>query len=505
MTSFGGHAWSAPLPESVIWLARDPALLRHAPVALQEDGAELGPAQAPLEVIRQAGGGAYQLSDDLLIFSTSDNSDPRSNRRTYAFDLAEGLLEASRVLRSDFQEGEEAFDMGWAAEPGDVRVAVIGAGRRGVRLARLIKRWPAFRLALLVDPLAHRTAFLKSRLKLPQLQTAEVLTRRLLRENGISIAFIASPDAAHAESAIEAMRVGCHVFIEKPIASTVRDARRIAAESRRLDRLAHVGFVLRYAPFWRAIKRELTAGGLGSLQFVSISDQLSLMHGASYMRRWHSDPATGGLILHKGCHDLDLLSWLLGAVPVRVASFGARAFFARRPPPSTHCSRCPERDACAFAYEHMPLGTTPEERADPARFDLDRCVFGVADGCAETQTAMLEFPGGLIASYELLMFGASVSDRKVQIVGSHGTLVGSFSAGRLRIDYNDGRPAQIISTATGEGHGGGDERSVATFLRAVRGLPSETLPPEEAGVSVAVAFAAERARLAGRAIPVVAP
>jgi predicted dehydrogenase len=456
-------------------------------------------------MIRQAGRGAYQLWKDQLVFSTSDNSDPRSNGRTYAFDLAEEFLEGNRVLRSDFQEGEEAFDMGWAVAPGNVRVAVIGAGRRGVRLARLVKRWPAFRLGLLVDPMAHRTDFLKSLLKLPQLQTAEVLTRRLLRENSISIAFIASPDAAHAESAIEAMRVGCHVFIEKPIASTVRDARRIAAESRRLDRLAHVGFVLRYAPFWRAIKQQLAAGSLGALQFVAISDQLSLMHGASYMRRWHSDPATGGLILHKGCHDLDLLSWLLGSIPTRVASLGARPFFAVRPPPSTHCSRCPEVGACAFAYENMPLGTTPQEGADPTLFDLDRCVFGVADGCVETQTATFEFPDGLIASYELLMFGASASDRKVRIVGSRGTLIGSFSAGRLRIDYNDGRPAQVIATESGEGHGGGDERSVATFLRAVTGLPSETLPPEEAGVSVALAFAAERARLAGRVVPVVAP
>ena len=77
-----GRAWVAKVPAGF-----EPGDDLDAPTAsrliLYEDDRELGPSHALHETIRQIGGGAYSHWNDTLYFSTSDGSDPRTNRRTY--------------------------------------------------------------------------------------------------------------------------------------------------------------------------------------------------------------------------------------------------------------------------------------------------------------------------------------------------------------------------------------------------------------------------------------
>lgn len=73
-----GHCFIADLPE---WLLCD---RDHASwLLLFEDGVELGPAHAPQELVRTMGRGRFSHWGSSLYFSTSDNSDPRSNSRSY--------------------------------------------------------------------------------------------------------------------------------------------------------------------------------------------------------------------------------------------------------------------------------------------------------------------------------------------------------------------------------------------------------------------------------------
>ena len=78
-----GFAWVAALPSS---LATGDILEapRRSPLVLFEHDCLLGPAHAEHAVIRSTGGGSYSHWQDYLLFSTSDNSDPNHNGRTYS-------------------------------------------------------------------------------------------------------------------------------------------------------------------------------------------------------------------------------------------------------------------------------------------------------------------------------------------------------------------------------------------------------------------------------------
>src|SRR6185312_3565807 len=69
---------------------------------------------------------------------------------------------------------------------------------------------------------------------------------------------VAKPDAvsinswpnSHAEYAIKAMDAGCHVFMEKPIATNIEDAERVVAKAREKNRKLVLGYILRVHPSW---------------------------------------------------------------------------------------------------------------------------------------------------------------------------------------------------------------------------------------------------------------
>ncbi|MEP6607088.1 MAG: hypothetical protein ABJA83_00235 [Burkholderiaceae bacterium] len=75
----GGHCYLADLPP---YLLSD--YESHSSLVLTEDGAVLGPAHAAHDDIRKSGGGRFAHWGAGVYFSTSDNSDPRANGRSYA-------------------------------------------------------------------------------------------------------------------------------------------------------------------------------------------------------------------------------------------------------------------------------------------------------------------------------------------------------------------------------------------------------------------------------------
>ncbi|MBY0276534.1 hypothetical protein K2Z84_14425 [Candidatus Binatia bacterium] len=83
-----GHAFWVALPEE--WLPYASSLddPQRSTVILQEDGRPLGPANAPVTTVQTTGRGSFVHWGGWLYFSTSDNTDPRSNGREYRLVLA---------------------------------------------------------------------------------------------------------------------------------------------------------------------------------------------------------------------------------------------------------------------------------------------------------------------------------------------------------------------------------------------------------------------------------
>ena len=70
---------------------------------------------------------------------------------------------------------------------------------------------------------------------------------------GPDLVCIATYSDSHADYAIAAMEAGADVFVEKPLATTMEDARRVVDAAKRLGRKLVVGYILRHHPSWRKL------------------------------------------------------------------------------------------------------------------------------------------------------------------------------------------------------------------------------------------------------------
>lgn len=130
--------------------------------------------------------------------------------------------------------------------------------------------------------------------------------------NYADIAVVAVPHHLHAPVAIDAMRAGLHAFVEKPLATTMTDARRMLDVAAERQRRIGVGLVRRQYASFKFVKRVLERGWLGRVTSFDFRE------GGIY--NWPVATATtfrkqtaGGVLFDTGAHTLDmLLSWLGG-------------------------------------------------------------------------------------------------------------------------------------------------------------------------------------------------
>ena len=162
---------------------------------------------------------------------------------------------------------------------------------------------------------------ISERLGIPCFQSADDLLPSMKPD----IMIILTPPNAHAELAITAMRAGCHVLVEKPMASSVGEADemiRVANASRCL--LATV-FQHRFRPEVMAAHSLIRSGALGTIQRVSLVDpslrNSTYFQSAPWRGTW--DGEGGGVLMNQAPHALDLLCHLVG-MPRRVLAITAR-------------------------------------------------------------------------------------------------------------------------------------------------------------------------------------
>ena len=392
----------------------------------------------------------------------------------------------------------------WAPPERPIGCAIVGMGQRGASFARRLDLLEGVELRWFADLSAERMEQARDGLAGPPPRlTADAA--EAFADPAVEAVFVALPDWLHRPFAVAAFEAGKHVFLEKPMATTLADAWAIVAAWKASGRILQLGYVLRETPFYQAVRRIVAEGALGRVHAVRLTDDLGVVHGASYMRRWHRRSAnSGGLIVHKGCHDLDLVCWLLNDQPARVASFGGAELFAR-PAPAPFCSVCPERPACPYADTGVNEARTPAQKADPTAFGLDICVFGEGHDIVDNQVVAFEMAGGTRGAFSLGMQNPHGSRRTVSVLGDKGRLDGVFDLGEFDVFTNDGaRPLKWSMKASGTGgHGGGDIRTLRAFLDACLGrAPPEVTDPTDALRGLAFALAAEAARVRGVVIEV---
>lgn len=136
-------------------------------------------------------------------------------------------------------------------------------------------------------------------------------TEPLLARDDVEAVYIATPTIAHAPQALAAIAAGKHVLVEKPLAMSVAEGRRVAAAARRKGVLVGTGFMMRHHGAHVRIKQLIESGAIGKP--VMGRAQLSCWY-PPIAGAWRQDPALGGggAFADMGNHCFDLLEMFLG-------------------------------------------------------------------------------------------------------------------------------------------------------------------------------------------------
>ncbi len=192
-----------------------------------------------------------------------------------------------------------------------MNLAIVGAGRMGWIFARAIHQIPNARVAYVVN------RSLENAQKMGEFFACPFSTKLEDALPKVDAVVISTTTPSHTELSIACAEAGKPFFVEKPIADTLENGKKIVEAVERTKTLNMVGFHRRFDPAYAQAKKHIEAGGLGQLEvFRSISRDATM--GSSSLE-FHLN--SGGLIVDMGVHDMDLARWFMGEV-VSVQALG---------------------------------------------------------------------------------------------------------------------------------------------------------------------------------------
>ena len=148
--------------------------------------------------------------------------------------------------------------------------------------------------------------------------------RALLERERIDVAVIATPNHTHFDVVRDVLEQVDHLLIEKPLCTTVSDARALMVTAKAHSGVVTVGMGYRFMPATTRLVEELKAGRAGLLKMISIRE-----HRNPFLRKvgdWNRFARnTGGTLVEKCCHFFDLMLLMANAEPVRVFASAAQS------------------------------------------------------------------------------------------------------------------------------------------------------------------------------------
>ncbi|WMJ68205.1 Gfo/Idh/MocA family oxidoreductase [Stenotrophomonas sp. 24(2023)] len=292
----------------------------------------------------------------------------------------------------------------------------------------------------------------------------------------VQVVHVCTPNHLHRAMAQAALEAGKHVICEKPLATTLEDARALAALAAANGRVATVPFVYRYHPVVREARARIAQGELGPLHLIHGSYlQDWLLDPAS--NNWRVDPALGGtsrVFADIGSHWCDLVEWVSGERFTEVSA--------------------------AFATVIAERGATAGQSfATPAAGGAMQAV-----ASEDVATAMFRTGAGTLASLTVSQVSAGRHNRLwFEIDGARASVAfNQEDAERLWIGLPDQREEifvrgpgagsaeqrrlSVLPAGHAQGYGQCFEAFVADTYRAIDGEQPQGLPTVEDGVRSAL-------------------
>ncbi len=365
-----------------------------------------------------------------------------------------------------------------------MRIGIVGLGLRASHVVSQLKRaMPELQVSGYVDPNPGGLAYL-SQAAVPERAYPDLAS---LLESKPDLLLVASPNHLHLEHIKQGLAAGVPIFAEKPIVvsreQTFALAKLLAEHG---TGQVQVGLVLRYARHMRSLREAQDEGLLGSVVSIEANEHIAPYHGAFFMRDWRRlTKYSGGFMLEKCCHDLDMYNMIAASRPVRVASFGGRSSFVPANAPG------PGDDASVY-------------RQKASMWEAAEDAFAADGDIVDNQVAILEYASGARLAFHTNSYVPD-EQRRFCVIGTEGMAEGDLVRGDLKITSARTRATlrecDFSSHADSGMHYGADElmaQDLARYLRGeIKSLPVSAVDCMVAGLT---AMALDEARTSGTVV-----
>lgn len=205
--------------------------------------------------------------------------------------------------------------------PEPVRVGLVGLGIWGSNHAAAYGDDPRCELAVVCDKNETLAKEMGARCGVPWVSSIEALLDR-----DVDAVSVATPDFAHVDVVTEVLRRRKHVFVEKPLATSLADAQTLARLAAGQGVVAMVDFQNRWNPAFLAIRQTLEDSSLGKplTGYVRLSDAIEV---ATEWLPWAGKSGPEWFLMS---HSIDLASWLIGQEAQSVYAWGRRGLLSAR-------------------------------------------------------------------------------------------------------------------------------------------------------------------------------
>ncbi|MDF2963439.1 MAG: oxidoreductase, partial [Paenibacillus sp.] len=158
-------------------------------------------------------------------------------------------------------------------EQNPVTAVIVGAGQRSMVYASYAERHPdQLLIAGVVEPDAERRRLAAERFGIPE-GNAFASVEELTARTKIADAVInGTMDEMHVKTTLPLLEHGYHVLLEKPIGVTEEETLLLEAEAKKYNRTVMICHVLRYAPFYKAVKQLVSDGEIGEIVNIQTSE-----------------------------------------------------------------------------------------------------------------------------------------------------------------------------------------------------------------------------------------
>ena len=406
-----------------------------------------------------------------------------------------------------------------------MKLALIGAGQRGMIYSEYALLSKKAEIIAVVEPNEMRRKNAAQKLNISKEGQYTTPEEFFLKGRICDAVMIASMDQDHYKQTMSALELGYDILLEKPISPDPRETLKIQEKADQNGCKVIVCHVLRYNSFFSKIKEIIDSGELGRVVSIQHNENVGNFHIAhSFVRgNWRRSDLSSPLIMQKSCHDMDILTWLVGSEAKRIASFGSLTYFKKENAPqnsSDRCLTCKVADKCRFnaLKAYLPVcGNWPatlitqDQTEEGIRNALKespygRCVYRCDNDVCDNQVVLIEFKNRVTVSFNLSGF-TNRMNRTIKVMCEDGEIRGDDAANIIEVtrfasnQEEEYRQEVIHPKEVTGGHGGGDALLMDDFLERMEMNDSNSKSSIKQSVeSHIMAYAAELSRTKGRII-----